>query len=199
LQDPQTIPWNISARVFGNNHAFLIGMVTQWWISASPQTRSALESGPSFGHHEKGLGGGMCDALLCENDQPVGVLEVEGTRGKYTAEKFGRFFGADLEYYKQLTFGILILYPTTPFGKGEARGYRSAMDNETQEAIVRVSADHSERVIAVITMTKSYIRQRLGVRARTDYYAGDLSSVKGELYKDGRKVESLTFWEMQNA
>jgi hypothetical protein len=140
----------------------------------------------------------MCDALLCENDQPVGVLEVEGTRGKYTAEKFGRFFGSNLEYYKQLTFGILILYPTTPFGRGDTRGYRSALDNETQEAIVRVSTDHSERVIAVITMTKSYVRQRLGVRARTDYYAGDLSSVEGKLYKDGRQVDSLMLWQMLN-
>ena len=199
LQDLQTIPWNIAAKIYGNNHASLIGLFTHWWVSASPQTRWALESGPSFGYHNKGMGGGMCDALLCDEDQALGVLEVEGTRGKYTAEKIGSFFGAELEYYRSLSFGILALYAYSPAGKGRDRTYRPARDEETIQAIVRVSSNHPEKVIAVVAIDKSYSRQQIGIRARSEYYAGELSKVTGFLYREGQEVDSLILYGANNA
>src|SRR5262245_6028946 len=199
LRDLQTIPWKIVAKIYGNNHASLIGLFTHWWVSASPQIRWALESGPSFGYHDKGLGGGMCDALLCEEDQALGVLEIEGTRGKYTAEKIGSFFGAELEYYRSLSFGILTLYAYSPTGKGRDRAYRPARDEETIQAIVHVSGNHPDKEIAVIAIDKLFNRQKIGVRARSEYYSGEVSKVTGFLYKEGHEVESLIFYEANNA
>ena len=196
LQDLRRVPWNIAARIYGNNHASLIGLLTHWWVSASPQTRWALESGPSFGYHARGVGGGMCDALLCENDQALGVLEVEGARGRYAAEKIGNFFGSDLEYYRCLSFGILVLYPYSPVGRGDDRHFpQPGEDAETIEAVTDVSRRHPQKVIAVVTLDKVYNRHQNGVRARNEYYAGELSQVTGFLYREGNETDRLILFD----
>lgn len=199
LQELQTIQWGIAARIYGNNHASLIGLFTSWWIAKSPQTHWALESGPSFGYHQKGLGGGMCDALLCEGHQALGVLEVEGTRGKYTAEKIGSFFGADLEHYRSLAFGILALYAYSPVGRGSARSYRPAQDIETIQAVKQVSSNYPEKLIAVVTLDKVYHRQQTGLRARSDFYAGELSKVTGFLFKNGQEIATRVLYGEMSA
>lgn len=194
LHDLQTVQWNIATKIYGNNHASLIGLFTHWWVSVSPQNRWALESGPSFGYHEKGKGGGMCDALLGEGNQAVGVLEVEGTRGKYTAEKMGRFLGAELKDLRSLSFGILVLYAYCPTGRGNERVFRLAQYEETVQAVLHVSSHYPDKPIALVTIDKSYNRQQSGIRAKSEYYAGELSKVAGALYKAGQEVDSLTFY-----
>ena len=42
--------------------------------------RLAAQGGPSFGYNPRGLGGGICDAILGEGPTSRGVVEVEGTR-----------------------------------------------------------------------------------------------------------------------
>lgn len=199
LHDLQTIPWNIAAKIYGNNHASLIGLFTLWWVSALPQKRWALESGPSFGYHEKGKGGGMCDALLGENSKAVGVLEVEGTRGPDTAIKIGRYFDAQLDYYKSLSFGILVLYAYSPTSRGPDGIFRPAQGELAQQAILQVSSDQPDKVIAFVTIDKSYNPQKDGVRSKNPYYAGELNKVTGTLYKAGQVIDSLILYEFNSA
>src|SRR5262245_32998390 len=90
LESLTAAPWMVAARTIGNDHATLIGLLVHWWIINQPQTRWVIESGPSFGYHEKGIGGGMCDAIFCEGAEAVGILEVEGIRSVYTAQKIGK-------------------------------------------------------------------------------------------------------------
>jgi hypothetical protein len=56
--------WDVAAKTYGNNHATLIGLLVDWWISLAPAIHRAIESGPSYGHFKKGVGGGMCDAIF---------------------------------------------------------------------------------------------------------------------------------------
>ncbi len=90
--------WSVAGHTFGNSHATLIGLLIQWWIALELKTHYALESGPSFAYHEKGVGGGLCDAIFCEESNKesdaVGILEVEGTRGEYAMQKLEKFFAS---------------------------------------------------------------------------------------------------------
>jgi hypothetical protein len=83
--------WDIAFRTFGNNHCTLIGLLLDWWMSGDPKRRWALEAGPTNGYREKGVRG-QCDALLCIDTHPTGVVEVEGYRAITTARKLGTFF-----------------------------------------------------------------------------------------------------------
>ena len=194
LMSLKTVPWVVASRTFGNNHATLIGLLVNWWVLASPQTRWALESGPAFGYRGHGVGGGMCDALLCEGAEVCGVLEVEGTRSKYTAEKIGKFFTAEIEHYRSLSFGILVLYAYSPSGKGKERAYQAARDEETIQEVLRISKSFPEKGIIVITLDKLYKRQSTGIRSRNEYYWGELSKVKGFLYERGQETKSLLLY-----
>ncbi|MCC7362252.1 MAG: hypothetical protein IT317_22410 [Anaerolineales bacterium] len=169
-------------------------MFTHWWVSGSPQTRWALDSGPSFGYRAKGVGGGACDALLCENEQVLGVLEVEGTRQEYTAEKLGNYFKAELDYYRSISFGILALYAYSPTGRGEERTYASVRQEGTVRAILQVAIAHPDKQIVFITVDKEYRHQRTGVRTKALYYAGEISRVTGCLFQNGQEVASALLY-----
>ncbi len=136
----------------------------------------------------------MCDALLCDGEEISGVLEVEGTRGKYTAEKIGRFFDAEIDYYRSLSFGILALYAYTPVGRGRARAYLSARDEETIREVVRVSSNHPQKAVIVVALDKLYDRQQAGVRTRSEYYCGQLSMVMAYLYEHGQEMASIRLY-----
>ena len=120
LNGLKNVRWNIAAKTFGNNHATLIGLLVQWWIDSCPEMPQVLEAGPSHGHFKNGVGGGMCDAVFCDNSNAVGILEVEGTRYPHTFEKIGKFFN-NPSAYPDLRFAVVVLYPTGPKGRGGER------------------------------------------------------------------------------
>jgi hypothetical protein len=79
LYSLKTVRWDTALRTYGNNHATLIGLLVDWWVSGAPEHRWALESGPTNGYAAPGVRG-QCDALFCCDHAPLGVLEVEGYR-----------------------------------------------------------------------------------------------------------------------
>lgn len=186
--------WEVAAKIVGNNHASLIGLLVSWWIMSDPDRHTALEGGASFGYRKKGEGGGICDALLCEDDDVVGVLEVEGNRKAYTARKIGKFFAAELEYYETLRFALLLFYPTAPVGRGVERRMPLACNEETMREVASVSLDFPEKAIIVISLEKTYERITEGIRARNSYYAGTMRSVDASLFVSGERVESLNLY-----
>jgi len=190
LNSLKNAQWIVAANTYGNNHATLIGLLVNWWITLAPKTHQVLESGPSFGHLK---GGGFCDAIFCKDRDAVGILEVEGTRGKWAAEKIGKFFAAEYDSLKTLKFAILLLYACTPKGRGSKRVMPPARDKETCEEVARVSRKYAEKPIIVITLDKTYQRQTKGIRARREYYWSELRSVKGFLYEGGKETASCTF------
>ncbi len=123
LEELTKASWSTAFRTYGNDHATLIGLLVDWWISREPRGRWALEGGPSFGYRARSVrGGGQCDAILGEGELSIGLVEVEGFRYEYTLEKMGRFFEAEYDDLSSLQFGIFLAYPTDPTGRGANRG-----------------------------------------------------------------------------
>jgi hypothetical protein len=189
--------WDVAANTYGNNHATLIGLLVEWWISSEPETHRAIESGPSYGHFAKGLGGGMCDALFCEKSDAIGVLEVEGTRGEHTIEKIGRFFASPCDDLKTLRFAVAVLYPTGPRGRGPDKKMASCWDAEIASRVREVSQAHPDRPVIVVTLNKDYDRQVEGIRCRTVCYQSKLMSVQGCAYEGGKEGTPKTLWEFR--
>jgi len=172
----------------------LVSLV-QWWISLSPGKHWALEGGPSFGYRKRGIGGGgQCDAVLCDEKDALGILEVEGTRPLYTIEKIGKFFAAEYGEFKTLRFSILLLYAYEAVGRGDARKIPPAGTPQVFEATSKLSATYPDKSIIVITLDKIYERQSEGVRARNEYYWGTPSTIKGFLYRNGEQVAPEQFF-----
>jgi hypothetical protein len=189
--------WDVAANTYGNNHATLIGLLVEWWISSEPQTHRAIESGPSYGKFPKGKGGGMCDAVFCENSNAVGVLEVEGTRGKLTIEKIGKFFHSGRKDLKTLRFAVVVLYPTGPRGRGPEKKMPSCWDAEIASWVTEVSQTQPDRPIIVVTLDKLCEPQVEGIRCRTVCYHSKLMSVQGFAYEGGEEVACNTLWEFR--
>jgi hypothetical protein len=194
LQELQKVRWHVAEKTFGNDHATLIGLLVDWWISLSPTTHTALEGGPSNGHSGKGKRG-QCDALLCDKGLPAGVLEVEGSRCLYTARKIGSFFVPRNTELKTLQFGILILYAYEPVGRGKDRHLPLAEYKETLQQVQSVTKNCPGKTVVVINIGKQYVRQHSGIRAQTEYYFGEPSKIQGRLFRNGRQSETKTFWE----
>ena len=187
LESLKGVPWIVASRVYGNTHDVLVGLLVNWWIISSPETRWAT-SGASFGHRSKGIGGGICDSLFGEGKDVVAVLEVEGTRGKATAEKIGKYFAAELDEYQTLKFAILLLYAYKCKGQGIHRTIESAHDAETFEEVARVSALYPQKSIILITLDKKYERQKEGIRKHNEYYFSSASLIKAFLFEQGKEI-----------
>lgn len=120
LHDLKTAQWDTALRTYGNNHSTLIGLLVDWWVSEDPERRWALEGGPTNGYSEQDVRG-QCDALFCLDRDPVGVLEVEGSRHRQAAKKIGTFFDGRYKEIQPIRFGILLLYTYEALGRGERR------------------------------------------------------------------------------
>jgi hypothetical protein len=187
--------WIVAANTYGNNHATLIGLLVNWWISLAPETHRAIESGPSYGHFEKGLGGGTCDAVFCENSNAIGILEVEGTRAGFTIGKVGKFFASKCDDLQTLKFALVILYPVVAKGRGSKRKMLSPQDTGVFETVTELSCKYQDKPIIVVTLDKIYEHQVEGIRKRNDYYKSKLSSVSGVVFEGGKEITSRILWQ----
>lgn len=187
--------WDVAVHTYGNNHSTLIGILADWWITMSPHTHTVLEGGPTNGYSRKGMRG-QCDALLCKNNMPTGVLEVEGSRLEYTARKLGTFFDRKNKYLQDLKFGILLLYTYAPDGRGSKRRFPKAATDSALAEVISISKKHRGKPFVVITIDKNYERRIKGIRACNEYYRGVPNSIQGRLFFNGNEVGTLTYFEL---
>ncbi|MCL5961876.1 MAG: hypothetical protein M1358_21605 [Chloroflexi bacterium] len=191
LTSLEQVRWQTAFRTYGNDHATLIGLLVDWWITAAPDTRWALEGGPSFGHRPKGLGGGLCDAILGEGDCSKGVIEVEGTRCDDTIRKIGEFFSpeaaADLQ---SLEFGIFLAYAYSPQGKGRERHIPDLPLKDFVDLGRKVTKDNPGRCLAILTLDKTWERIQTGPRAKNEWYMGSPAKIHGVLLLNGEEIAS---------
>lgn len=190
LYSLRTTRWNTALRTYGNDHATLIGLLVDWWISGDPERRWALEGGPANGYEEPGVKG-QCDALFCFDHDPLGVLEVEGTRYQQTARKLGTFFDGRYKEIQPIRFGILLLYAYNVVGIGTQRAFPSALVPEAFEEVQHVTVRHPTKPIIIISLDKTYKRIREGIRAKTEYYQGEPSRIQGFLYENGQNTDEI--------
>lgn len=185
------LPWERTGRIWGNSHAFLIGFLVTWWLELDSAHHRAIEGGPSFAPPGSGFKGtGTCDALLCVDQGPIGVLEVEGQRPAYTARKIGKFFESAWRPLQTLEFGVLLVYPYEPKGGS----FPATPDQETIDAVREVTSEFPGKGIIFLTLQKQFEHHRGGAREKNRYAWGRPSSVSGILYVDGNRVEEAELW-----
>jgi hypothetical protein len=192
LNDLKRVRWETALRTYGSDHSTLIGLLVDWWISGDTTHRWAIEAGPAY-EKNKGLAG-RCDALLCLNKDPVGVLEVEGSQYEFAAEKLGYFFDGKLEEYRSLKFGVLLLYPTkaSPAARGKRRQFPNAFDKKAIKQVTHITNRHPKKPIIVITLDKISTRSS-GILSKNFPYSGLPSKIKGYLYENGKQIKSVDF------
>jgi hypothetical protein len=195
LSSLNTAKWLTAAQTYGNDHSTLIGILIDWWISLDPQRHWALEGGPTNGYRQRGIRG-QCDALLCRDNDPVGVVEVEGSRYKLTARKIGNFFRAKYQDLQTLQFGVLLLYSYQAQGRGEARAYSSVASSDAIGEVKKITVAHQGKSVIIITLDKTYRKISSGIRSRNEYYRGDPSKIEGRLYTDGAEKHCILFYNL---
>ncbi len=193
LADLTGVPWEFAARVYGNDHATLIGLLVSWWVGQAPTHRWAIEGGPTNGYRGSGKRG-QCDALLCENESPVGVLEVEGSRFDFTIKKISRLFDGKYAEIRTFQFAILLLYTYEARGRGKDRGYDRVGSDEILQSVARVSKEHRAKSIVVVTLDKTFEREVAPIRRRNEYYRGAPSHIEGRLFVEGRLAEKHVYF-----
>ena len=185
--------WHVAAKTYGNCHATLVGIVVDWWVSQQ-SNHCALESGPSYrpiGHGMKGTG--VCDALLCEADRRLGVVEVEGGSRKkrgWAVEKVGHFLTQPGELEK-LRFALLVFYRYGPRGRADKKSFPDAVDDTDIKTIEAASVRYPQKIILVVGIEKRY---EPPVFAHGPYYSGRLFRVSGRAYLGGLLEKELTLW-----
>ena len=188
------VPWETTTKIFGNSHASYIGCIVQWWIQQDTEHNSVLESGPTHGYHRQGIGGGLCDAIFCIGQEAVGLLEVEGTRVLDTIDKITKFFQTQTLLLQKLQFAILVIYSYQQIGKGRNRSFKDIFASDIQQRVHEVSAQHPDKSIIVITVSKAYQRQRDNPRQLSEYYWGTTTDVTGILYQQGEEVDRKVYF-----
>lgn len=187
------VHWDTAVRTYGNNHATLIGLLVDWWVSLSPKNR-VLEGGPTNGYRQRGIRG-QCDALFCEGDNPIGVLEVEGTRHETTVKKVCHFFNAKRKEFRSLTFGIIVFYAYGSVSVGRRGTFLKPFNSATKKVVLNVSKKHPEKPIVIISLEKKYQDIDDGVRSWNPYYKGEVAKIYGSVFIGGKEKFTLLFYE----
>jgi len=190
LENLKTVNWEIAVRVFGNDHATLIGLLVTWWISGCPETRWVLEGAPSYEENS-----GKCDAILCENSSTVGIVEVEGSKPNNKIDNIRHYFEARKPEFGSLEFAILLLYPYELRGKGQDRKPRFEGDElAIMNSILKVTRTYPEKAIIVVKLHKVFEQNLNGIRTCNNYYKSKVTNIDGILYEDGKEVAKLTLF-----
>lgn len=184
--------WDVLARTYGNSHATMVGLVVEWWTASGPRGRTVLEGAPGF--QVKG-GRKQVDALLCEDDEAVGVVEVEGTDPATTVRKMVEVLSGGHSDLQGVAFALVVLYTTGARGSGSDRSWPCPASQEWLEECRQLSDNARGVPVIVVTLHKDYERNPAGIRGRnTEYYWGQLSRVESRLFMRGRQAALRQIW-----
>jgi len=181
--------WDVAYRTYGGSHATWVGLLVEWWIGLKPASHTVLDGAPSFGRGRVGQG----DALFCQDDHPVGVLEVEGSEPEKTIRTIEQYFKSTRPELKPIWFGLLMLYSYEPRGSGSGRRFPPAEDPAAMSVARQLSAKFSNHSVVILALDKEFGRHT-GIRGTREYYAGTLSRVTGVRLQGGdERVRRVLF------
>lgn len=192
-----TVDWQVAHQSIGNSHSTLIGLLVSWWIQTCRLNRWAVEGAPSFGKKNSERTG-KSDALFCDGQSIVGILEVEGSRYQYTISKIEKHFRSKAEDLKKLRFAVLLLYPESPKGKGANRTFPDLSSSTFVEQVKQLSQKYPTKTILLILLYKQFERVLTGIRSKNEYYSGSVSKVSAQLFRKGELIGSLTLFHSEN-
>lgn len=193
LHSLSRVRWDIARRTFGSSHATLIGLMSQWWIDLGAD-HNVLDGAPSFGH----ANAGWCDLMLCEQQKPFGVVEVEGTRHMEKLHTIGQYFASSRHELAGIKLGILVSYAYHPRGRGNALAYPSSRDSLVMARAEQLSQAHPDCALVVVNVDKAVDRGRGPLRETVKYYWGSVSTVSATLFAEGQEKDTMVLLQDQS-
>jgi len=159
--------WNTLAQMYGNAHASVIGFISTEWIN-SGENRFILDGAYSL--KNTGKGRRNADLILCEDDKPVVVVEVESGISKYS-EKIDSL----KEYLcekTRLEFGILIMLNgwQEKSGKGKLFGHNFeniVVNVKKNILLISIKKDKSKPIIKETKKRPHYNKENSEVVCRS--------------------------------
>jgi hypothetical protein len=185
-----TARWDVAHRTYGSSHATLIGILNQWWIDQSVGTHSVLDGAPSHGFKNAG----QADLLLCADNEPAWVVEVEGTQALQKIRSLAKYFAGTRPELASLKFGLLMVYAYEAKGVGAKRFYPSAEVPELTSLIQEVTST-LRRDFFLLIADKQFERVTNGIRAVSGYYHGRFHRITGICYREGQEVARRSLFE----
>jgi len=175
--------WSVAAKTYGSSHATLIGLLAHWWINLSPGSHSVLDGAPSHGEGNAG----WCDLMLCANEVPLGVVEVEGTKPIDKLRTISAYFSSSRLILSSLEFGLLLVYAYNARGRGIAKQYPPAQTAEVLAAALHLSASHPSKTLIVLALDKVVDANPGAVRLSSLYHLGRFERIEATLLTNGQE------------
>ena len=177
--------WEILQRMYGCAHSSIIGFISSEWINQC-ECNSVLDGAPCPIIGQGRTGQKHADILLCKDNKPFIVVEVETGIGKYE-EKLDSILsylhnGKD---FIGLEFGLLIM---SNFVAGNLK-YRHNWESKE----IKTKVDKAEDTIALVSIEKLRIPSDNSVlgrlRSRNDYYPWEIENIDCRIHTANRNVE----------
>jgi hypothetical protein len=165
-------------------------LVSQWWIDIDAARHSVLDGAPSYGSKNAG----WADLLLCDLEQPVCVVEVEGTQALKKVSCIASYFQSHRTELASLELGLLLLYAYEAKGAGASRKYPSPECPDIVASIKDVTA-RSRQAFFLVLAEKQYERLADGIRSTSGYYQGAVNRVTAICFEKGEETLRRTLWE----
>ncbi len=185
LEELSKVNWQAAIKTYGNAHASLIGLLVAWWNNIS-EHHWTLEAAPSWGGRDTGY----CDAILCANNGPRIIVEVEGTNYVAKLDTIQNYFQA--EHMESLYAGILLSYAY----RVQNREY---VKPPTQELFVRsinITQENPDKELILITAYKHYESIVPEIRRREhDYYCGRICKIESLRVVNGDLMGRRIYYE----
>jgi len=108
----------------------------------------------------------------------VGVVEVEGSRDQHCIDKISGFF----KRFSKLEFGLLVIYPTEPKGRGSERRFQERAVGILEKVEDALKIQNGSKYIYLIEIKKRYEQgpsdDEVGIlRKKNGYYRGTVNEV----------------------
>lgn len=220
-------------RVYGNCHDTMIGFFVDWWLMQN-SNYIAIQNTPGLKYPVERLRKvfsemedlkkeisipdnleiktSTCDAFFCnDNEEIVGLLEVEGTKPLYILEKVTEYFlaskGVHKKYnnidYEKLKFAIVVLYPTGLIGKKDNKYPKGAAQylNENQSKLKStlielnkvIKQNEMNQSLILLNITKSTLSKSKIDGMDSIYYALANSEINYEIISSTDEITDEYF------
>ncbi|HOI76221.1 MAG TPA: hypothetical protein PLI06_01225 [Methanofastidiosum sp.] len=175
----KSFSWNSLPNIYGSGHNSIIGLISTEWIKKS-DTNTVLDGAPSAFTGAGRIGQKNADLILCKNQTPLFVVEVETTANKYLDK-----LNSIVDYLKNkeeydLIAGLMIMTNyCAPCEKAGLKYYKHNWKS-IQEKIISDYANYSF-ILVSIEKDKEKMDKKIkedNIRNRNSYHPWKINNIE---------------------
>ncbi|HHW66858.1 MAG: hypothetical protein PWP07_1596 [Epulopiscium sp.] len=169
--------WKVLSRMYGNSHSSIIGFISNGWL-AKGNNCFIFDGAPASNIGSGREGQRNADILLCKNEKPYAVVEVETNVSKYKdkIDSIISYMDSNNDF-NGIRFGLMIMANF----RTKERKYKHNWDE-----IKRYIAEKEKYPIALVSIEKSIMSLDDNVldllRKRNEYYSHTVDRIDYWIY-----------------